>query len=174
MLGTPAGADPVLWGLRFPEGTLTERRTDSPFQHTTGKSILSVACRSTSAGTARGSFNSSPAAPIVGRRFSTPSVFGLHGRETPGETELHAQQPGQARPGEFPWGLAVIKLEVLLLAGCVNPAHGPIAMSRPLVQVPSGNRRPQTAGSAPARPEINTHLGHYPDIVSLDTRLQSW
>jgi len=35
----------------------------------------------------------------------------LHRKEAPTETE-----PGQARAGEFPWGLAVVKLAVLLLA----------------------------------------------------------
>jgi len=35
----------------------------------------------------------------------------LHRKEAPGETE-----PGQARAGEFAWGLAVVKLAVLLLA----------------------------------------------------------
>jgi len=45
----------------------------------------------------------------------------------------------------------VVKLEVLFLAGCLHPPHGPIAMSRLILQVPSGNRRPPKTRSAPAR-----------------------
>ncbi len=40
-----------------------------------------------------------------------------------------AQQPGDARAGEFPRGRAVVKLEVLLLAGCVNSPHGSDGLS---------------------------------------------
>ena len=42
---------------------------------------------------------------------------------------LHAQQPGDARSGEFPGRLAVVKLEVLLLGGCVYSPHGPDGLS---------------------------------------------
>ncbi len=39
------------------------------------------------------------------------------------------QQPGDARPGEFPRRLAVVKLEVLLFTGCVNSPQGSVALS---------------------------------------------
>jgi hypothetical protein len=68
---------------------------------------------------------------------------------------MHAQQPGKARAGEFPWGLAVVKLEILLPTRRIRPAYGPAGLSRGLEPVPSGHRRPHKAGvcaSPPQRP----------------------
>ena len=57
----------------------------------------------------------------------------------PGTTAIHHHQ-------QCPRRLAVVKLEVLFLAGCLHPPHGPIATSRLILQVPSGNRRPPKRG----------------------------
>ncbi len=47
----------------------------------------------------------------------------------PTEVGLSAQQPGDARAGELPRRLAVVKLENLLSAGCVNSSQGSDALS---------------------------------------------
>ena len=41
----------------------------------------------------------------------------------------YGQQPRDARAGELPRRLAVVKLDVLLFAGCVDSPHGPNALS---------------------------------------------
>ena len=43
----------------------------------------------------------------------------------------------------------MVKLEVLFLAGCLRPPHRPIAMSRLILQVPSGNRSLPKRGLRP-------------------------
>jgi hypothetical protein len=55
-----------------------------------------------------------------------------------------------ARPGQCPGGLPVVELEFLFLAGCIDPPHGPTAMSRQLLQVPLG-KRPDSSGRQPGR-----------------------
>jgi putative transposase len=52
-------------------------------------------------------------------------------------------------PGDWPWSCR--GGEVLLPAGYVDSSHGPAMLNRALGGIPSGNRRAQTAGSAPAR-----------------------
>ena len=61
------------------------------------------------------------------------------------------QQPGDARPGEFPRRLAVVKLEVLLLAGCVNSPHGSDALSSTYEKSLRDRRLPK-AGVCASRP----------------------
>jgi hypothetical protein len=56
---------------------------------------------------------------------------------------LHAQQPGEARVGEFAWGPALVKPEVLFPTRRIRPAYGPAGLSCPPERVPSGHRRPQ-------------------------------
>ena len=51
----------------------------------------------------------------------------------------------------------MVKLEVLSLAGCINPPHGPIASSRQLLKVPSGNRRRHKTGVG-ARPPFSRRV----------------
>jgi hypothetical protein len=65
----------------------------------------------------------------------------LHRKEAPRETE-----PGQARAGEFAWGLAAVKLAVLLLEWRVRAPHASTALSGRHRPVPSEHRGLQKAG----------------------------
>ena len=51
-------------------------------------------------------------------------------------------------PGDWP----VVKLEILLFAGRIRPAHGPPGLSLTKQRVPSGHRRPQKAEVCASRP----------------------
>ena len=55
-------------------------------------------------------------------------------------------------PGGFAWGLAMVKLGVLVLGGCMAPRYGPAGLSCPLERVPSGHRRPQKTGVCASPP----------------------
>ena len=98
----------------------------------------------------------------------TPGFWGLRSlegnslRQEIPESIFSGRMPVYERtysPGQLPFiatsiaprRLAVVKLEVLFLAGCLPPPHGPIAMRRLILQVPSGNRRPPKTRSVPAR-----------------------
>jgi hypothetical protein len=74
-------------------------------------------------------------------------------------TGLPAQQPCNAAPGEFPRGLAVAKLEVLLFAGCVNSPHGRYGPSSTSEQSLREIADSQRQESAPAGSRKN---GKYP------------
>jgi hypothetical protein len=79
------------------------------------------------------------APPAVESAFSP--LQRLHRKEAPRETE-----PGQARTGEIAWGLAVVKLAVLLLEWRVRAPHGSTGLSGQHRPVPSEHRRLQKAG----------------------------
>jgi REP element-mobilizing transposase RayT len=74
-------------------------------------------------------------------------------------------------PGDWPWSRR--GGEILLPRRRIRPAYGPAGLSGPPERVPSGHRRPQKAGSAPARgglrvrsagpvQSVEGRLGHRP------------
>ncbi len=71
-------------------------------------------------------------------------------KETSGEIEHPASQSGQEGPSQFSGGLAVVELEVLLLAGCVDLGHGPTGMSVSSHKSLREIADPKEQGSAPA------------------------